>query len=311
MAKPREMVMDSTGSFLLRFPQLGYGVLLLLSAFGLLQAKASSKGMDTVFNWTPPVLSRMDSLFIIAATGEPRFKTLRDSCEKILVADSGTPAYLLAHRLTGQTPRQRHYVERLFTAIADSGRRPIATQKIGLALPGVPDTIKAQLLHIGSELGDPAFLPIAKLYLNADSEQVRKSAVRSLGLYPQGQDQAYLMDRVQKTKGLERQVNLWALNRQGPIKNWSGLLPILKDEKLYNRQLARRIISESCQNDWPQIEKLMPPKIEPQDRLEWILLAFEMHSPKARHFIKQELNQLQLSQQKFLQAMLIDTTQAD
>src|SRR4051812_9442719 len=42
--------------------------------------------VSPAFIWQAPALSRMDTVFIIAATGEPRFKTQRDSCEKILIA---------------------------------------------------------------------------------------------------------------------------------------------------------------------------------------------------------------------------------
>src|SRR4051812_13339335 len=159
----------------------------------------------------PPVLTRPDSLFIAAATGEPRFQRIRDSSEKILVAgDTATLDYLIAHRLMGQTPRQRHYVETLFKDISDSGRHPSAAARLAAALPTAADSLKPQLLHIGSELGDSAFLKTARNYLQHDSVEVRRNAVRSLGSYPSPENAAWLIAGLEKTRDLERAERLWA-----------------------------------------------------------------------------------------------------
>lgn len=190
-----------------------------------------------------PVFSHLDSLFIIAATGEPRFKTLRDASEKMLVADSQTLDYLLKQRLTGQTPRQRHYVERLFSLSADSGRHVGPVQKLAAALKTMPDTLKVQLLQIGSELKDSSFLIVARQYLSADSELVRFAAVRSLGMYVQKSDVEFLLQRVEKTSGQERQEHLWALEQHCPIHEWKRLVPILKDGNYHSRQFVKRILA--------------------------------------------------------------------
>ncbi len=192
--------------------------------------------------------TRMDSLFIIAATGEPRFQSIRDSAQIILVKDSGTENYLLTHRLIGQTPRQRHYVETLFSAIADSGKNHGPVKKIGKALLHSPDSLRIQLLQIGSELKDSSFLSVAKLYLISDSEEVRKSAIRSFGMYPNPTQIQLLIENCLKSKGLERQENLWALSKQRPridLNLAKQLVPILQDPFLYNRQLVRRIIQSN------------------------------------------------------------------
>ncbi len=209
-----------------------------------------------------PHLTRMDSLFIIAATGEPRFKAIRDSCEKILVGDTTVPDYLIASRLIGQTPRQRHYVEHLFVTLSDSGRHALARRKIASALSTVPDSLKAQLLHIGSELADSSFLSVARLYLSADSVEVRKAAVRSLGMYPNPIDVSGLLHRIEITTGLERQENLWALSKHKGLKDWHRLVPILKDEMLYNRQLAHMLLDSASGGKWSVLAKYPPINVD-------------------------------------------------
>ena len=249
-------------------------------------------------------LTRLDSLFIIAATGEPRFKVARESCEKILVLDSATPNYLLHVRLTGQSPRQRHYVEHLFAAISDSGKNPIVVLRIAAALPISPDSVQPQLLHIGSELGDSAFLPIARLYLKADSEEIRKAAVRSLGTYPKSVDVATLLNRIAKTSSLERQENLWALSRHGIIKEWPKLIPVLQDEYLYNRQIARRLLVEGSQKNWEALEKYCPLRFSSDERLEWILLAMDIPGKAAHDFLNRESKLLSSGRRQFLASIM-------
>ncbi len=252
------------------------------------------------FVWHDPVLTRQDSLFIIAATGEPRFKAQRDSSEKILVADSSTPDYLIAHRLICQTPRQRHYVEHLLAALSDSGRHSAPVIRLAAALPGAADSVKTELLHIGSELGDSAFLPVARHYLRADSEEVRKSAVRSLGMYPKDADVPWLLDRILATANLEREENLWALSRHGRIGEWPKLLPLLQDANLYNRQLVRRLLDSAVAGDWNQIGKYAPAQPDANERLEWVLLALDMPGPLAKAYVNKTLPSLEPAQRKFI-----------
>jgi len=244
-----------------------------------------------VFAFAPPAFTGRDSLFIAAATGEPRFQALRDTAEKRLVAGGGaTLDYLLAARLVGQTPRQRHYVERLFTLVSDSGKRPEAAARLDRALPAAPDSVKAQLLRIGSALGDPAFLPVARKYLRADSVEVRKMAIRSLGSYPDRSDLPLLLEAAARTKGLERQMLLWALSKHPPLADWPRLLPVLKDEQFYNRQWARRLLAKAAKGDWKTLERHRPLVLTPAERREWVLLARETRGSDA--FLRREMPRL-------------------
>jgi hypothetical protein len=278
---------------------LSLGVLLAMgtSVFG--KAEKGPEG----FLWIPPVFSKQDSLFIVAATGEPRFKFQRDSCEKILVKDSSTVGYLLSKRLVGQTPRQRHYVEHLFAVIADSGKQPAPVNEIAKSLVQSVDSIRLQLLHIGSELGDKRFLPVARLYLNADSGEVRRAATRSLGMYPDSQDIPILLKSIAKTSGLERQENLWALGRHGAIKKWPSLIPLLRDENLYNRQLARRLLTEAIGKNWSRLQKFIPIKPDGPEQLEWALLASELPGNSSRLYLENALPRLNADQRKFFEAI--------
>jgi len=251
-----------------------------------------------------PALTRQDSLFIAAATGEPRFQSIRDSSEKLLVAgDTATLGYLIAHRLMGQTPRQRHYVETLFKAISDSGRHPAAAARLAAALPAAPDSVKTQLLHIGSELGDSSFLKTARLYLNHDSLEVRKNAVRSLGSYPSPDNAAWLIAGLDKTRDLERAERLWALGRQKGFQDWPKVLPILRDSNLYNRELSRRIVAASC-GDWSNVEKLAPSPMDDDELLEWILMADESPGIAAKIWVRKRVPTLSPARMKFIGSAL-------
>ena len=244
-----------------------------------------------VFDYAPPALSRLDTLFITAATGEPRFQAMRDTAEKRLVAGgAATLDYLLAARLVGQTPRQRHYVERLFILVSDSGKRPEAAARLDKALPTAPDSLKVQLLRIGSALGDRAFLATARKYLQADSVEVRKMAVRSLGTYPDPSDLPFLLEAAARTKGLERQMLLWALSKHPPLKDWPRLLPALKDEQFYNRQWARRLLAKAAKGDWKALEKRCPLVLTPEERREWVLLARDLKGSDT--FLRREIPRL-------------------
>ncbi|HKP98288.1 MAG TPA: HEAT repeat domain-containing protein, partial [Fibrobacteria bacterium] len=259
---------------------------------------------SSAFRFVPPVFTHQDSLFIAAATGEPRFKPLRDGAEKELIAgDTLTLDYLLAKRLLDQTPRQRHYVENLFKAVSDSGRNHAPVTRLATALSGAADSVQVQLLHIGSELGDTTFLPVARLYLRHDSVEVRKTAVRSLGTYPAPANAALLLDGLDKTKDLERQARLWALDKQTALKDWPRLLPVLEDGNLYNRQLARRIVARSA-GDWAPLERYVPADPDPEEQLEWVLLALETPGPAAKAYVRKALPALDPEPRKFIESFL-------
>lgn len=248
-----------------------------------------------VFTYAPPALSGTDTLFIVAATGEPRFKGVRDSSENLLRLGGGaTLDYLVANRLTGQTPRQRHYVERLFTVISDSGRRREPVERLQAALGNAPDSVKVQLLRIGSALEDTAFLPVARAWLKADNADVRKMAVRSLGVHPDAADRPFLMEGLDKLDAPERQMRLWALAQHPPLKDWRRLLPFLKDEKQYNRQLVRQIVVKASGS--------IPGKPDAEERLEWALLALEMPGPASKAYLTRMLPQLDANQRRFFQS---------
>jgi hypothetical protein len=262
-----------------------------------------------VFSWQPPVLTSQDSLFLVAATGEPRFKPLRDSAEKRLrEAGAQTLEYLAARRLTGQTPRQRHYVERLFTVISDSGRRKEPLLQLEAALKAAPDSVRVQLLRIGSAMGDSNFLPVARTWLDADSVEVRRMAVRALGSHPRASDVRLLLDGLEKTEGLEKQMRLWALSQHRRLEEWKAVLPILKDPKQYNRQWARRIVARGAFMDWSGLEKLAP-TVLPKDttrmdeRLEWALLASEMPGHRSRDYLEKAIPLLEPRQRVFYRGL--------
>lgn len=265
---------------------------------------APYKPAVSVFRFSPPALTRLDSLFIVAATGEPRFKSKRDSAERELIAgDTATLDYLIRRRLGGQTPRQRHYVESLFKSISDSGRNRAPVHHIANALAGVADSTKAQLLHIGSELGDSAFLPQARRYLGADSVDVRKQAVRSLGTYPSPSNVFLLLEGLDKTKDLELQQRLWALSKQAELKDWPRLLPLLQDSNLYNRQLVRQIVGKACAGNWLLVERFIPQPLDQKALLEWIQLALETSGIDAKSFVRRNAPRLEPYERRFIQSM--------
>jgi hypothetical protein len=267
-------------------------------------APSPAKPSVSAFRFTPPALTHRDSLFIVAATGEPRFKAKRDSAERELIeGDTATLDYLIQRRLGGQTPRQRHYVESLFKAISDSGRNRAPVHRIANALSRVEDSIKAQLLHIGSELGDSAFLPQARRYLGADSVEVRKQAVRSLGTYPSPSNVFLLLDGLDKTGDLELQQRLWALSKQAELKDWPRLLPLLQDSNLYNRQLVRQIVGKACAGNWLLVERYIPQPLDQKALLEWIQLALETSGIDAKSFVRRNAPRLEPYERRFIQSM--------
>lgn len=267
-------------------------------------AKETVKPGASAFRYAPPVLTHRDSLFIVAATGEPRFKAQRNSAERELIeGDTATLDYLIEKRLSGQTPRQRHYVENLFKAISDSGRNRGPVIRIAKALSGVPDSIKVQLLHIGSELGDSAFLPEVRRFLAADSVEVRKQAVRSLGTYPSPTNVFLILNGLEKTKDLELQQRLWALSKQAELKDWPRLLPLMRDSNLYNRQLVRQIVGKACAGNWLLVERYIPQPLDQKALLEWIQLALETSGIDAKAYVRRNAPLLEPYERRYIQSM--------
>ena len=299
---------------MLRNPQhiKGFFALLAVACSVLLGLPLSSGALPpSSFGWTPPAFTRLDSLFIISATGEPRFKAQRDSCRILLVAkDIETLDYLIAERLKGQTPRQRHYVEELFVAIADSGRNHPAAARLARALTEVPDSIKVQLLNIGSELHAVDFLPTAINYLKVENPEVKRSAIRNLGMYPDERNIVLLFDGLDKAPNLERQERLWALSKQAPLTaaEWPTLLPLFHDDYFYNRVLVRQIIAKAVAGDWRALAKHCPNAPDDRERLEWILLALDMPGTASKAYVKSQMRLLEPNQTRFILSILADST---
>jgi len=231
-----------------------------------------------------PVFLRQDSLFIIAATGEPRFQMQRDSCEKILQNDTGTLEYLIRNRLKGQTPRQRHYVERLFALVSDSGRNPKPRLRLAEHLLTVPDSTRGQILYIGSRMGDSAFRREALPYLRSESEEVRRMAMRCLGAYPHPNNLALIWDGFEKCRGLELQQRLWALEQQGPLVLSLAKLrlpPLFRDALFCNRQKARDLLLKAADSSWSRLRSAAPRNSADTLALrEWRLMARDARGGK-------------------------------
>jgi hypothetical protein len=283
--------------------------MLALACLPCIAAAASSPSSPPAF---PPSFSRLDSLFLAAATGEPRFQSLRDSSEKALLADSGLLDYLVAHRLSGQTPRQRQYVERLFVLRSDSGRRAEAREALARTLsptvraaPPIDDTSRAQLLYIGSRLGDTAFRATALPWLNASFEPARRAAIRALGAYPHLDNAPILWNKLRASRGLERQQCLWALGEHAPLRDWKRLLPLLADEDAYNRRKVRDLLLKATDSSWTLLRSAMPKNpeqgfdanVRPMMMHEWRLLALDAKG--GREFLEAEARKMSAEERMF------------
>jgi hypothetical protein len=226
------------------------------------------------FAWTPPTFSRLDSLFLTAATGAPRFQARREAAEKALLAEASTLDYLVEKRLRGQTPRQQHYVERVFTVLSDSGRDPRPRETLSRALSAAAnDTVRAQLLYIGSRIGDSAFRDAAIPWLRASAEPVRRMAMRSLGAYPRPAHLPRILQGLDSTHGLELHQRLWALDAQGPLRAWRPLVPLLEEAHAFNRRKVRDMLLKATDSSWAVLQAALPAKRSPAARREWRLLA--------------------------------------
>jgi hypothetical protein len=240
--------------------------------------------------WTPPVFTRLDSLFVTAATGQPRFQAVRAAAEKALLADSATLPYLLRARLRGQTPRQQHYVERLFTVSSDSGRNPRPRALLAAALAAAPsDTIRIQLLSIGSWLGDSSFRAAALPWLKSPSEPVRRMAVRNLGTYPAPSNVPLLLDGLYSVRGLELQQRLWSLGAQKSVPNLK-LTALLEDPYFFNRRKARDLLLKASDSSWARLDSIRMRQTQRVSRKEWWLLAQDARDGRA--FLEAEMGKM-------------------
>jgi hypothetical protein len=260
-----------------------------------------------------PSFSRLDSLFLIAATGEPRFAAQRDSCEKILTArDAETLDYLT--RLAALpdrslTPRQRQYIERLFTIVADSGRNPAARAALARAIDAAPgDTLRARWLQVGSRLGDTAFRAVALPWLNSGSDGpvlARRAAARVLGAYPGADNVPLLLDGIDALRGADRHARLWALGEQPAIRDWRPLLPLLADADYFNRRKVRDLLLKATDSSWATLGRAMSkdpekpgdPNLSPVPRNEWRLLALDAKG--GQDFLRSEASVMTKAEKRF------------
>lgn len=298
MGNRRAVVVGATVGATRRSPVRVFAMILI--------ARTIFAAPDSTF-WKPPVFSRLDSLFIVAATGEPKFETERAASQKALLAmDTVAFQYLLDHRLTGQTPRQRHYVETFFRLADDSGRNAEPRRLLAQALPAKPDSLKAQLLYIGSEMRDTAFRREAIPYLHSDSSGVRRMAVRCLGVYPNLENVVLLWENIDpstgsgtKTSGLELQQRLWSLDQQGPVKDWKRLVPMLRDSLFFNRQKVRDMLLKSTDSSWVRLRPALPASLDSADRVEACLLALDAKGGEG--FLDSNLSRLGSESRELLQ----------
>jgi len=280
--------------------------------------------------------TRMDSLFITAATGEPRFQAARDSAEGLLRAEGARTLTWLVDTATARphhplTPRQSHYVERLFTVIADSGRDPVSRDVLARAIAAArTDTARARWLYVGSRIGDTAFRAVAHLWIADSSEAVRRMAVRALGAYPHVAAVPLLWARLEgrsgtKVKasragkkstalsGFERHMILWALAEQPVFKDpgmtaaarldlLKRLAPLLADEQIYNRRKVRDLMLKVSDGSWSPIARARPQKMTGQLRREWWLLASETKpATGGAEFLRSEAKGMSEEERAFLE----------
>ncbi len=221
--------------------------------------------------------TRMDSLFLTAATGEPRFQSARDSSEKILLASgAATLDYLVAAATRDRTPRQRQYVEHLFTVMADSGRNPLPRTVLARAVVSAPnDTVRAQWLYIGSRMADTAFRAVALPWLGASSESVRRMAVRALGASPRPDNLPLLWIGLDTLQGLELHQRLWALDAHSPLRDGLRLVPLLANAQQFNRHKVREMLLRATDSNWVLLAAAMPKRLDDRSRREWRMLALD------------------------------------
>lgn len=239
----------------------------------------------------------MDTLFLTAATGEPRFQAQRDSCEKALLGrGAATVEYLLAERLSDQTPRQRRYVETLFGLLSDSGRVRFPGEAIAGAMAAVPDQVRPQLLYIASTMGDTSLGKLGLEWLTHDSLAVRCMAARLLGAYPKPAYAELLLRGLGSAPEVERHQRLWSLSavygsKDGAAPTEGGkscgrLQPYLVDSSLAVRHMAIRALANCAGGDFERIGFPDPEKEKGNSPrgiswLTWMELARVIAKPEA------------------------------
>jgi HEAT repeat protein len=154
-------------------------------------------------------------------------------------------------------------------------------------------------LYVGSKLGDSAFRSRAVPYLASDSLEVRRMAWRCLGAYPHRESLPRLWQALENARGLELQQVLWALEAQGRAKDWSKLVPLLRDPHFYNRRKARDLLLLATDSSWNRLRAAMPPQAADGELLEWCLLALDAKGSAA--FLRRHATRLPPEQRLWLE----------
>lgn len=210
-------------------------------------------------SFVEPQWNQWDSLFIIAATGEPRWQAQRDSCEQILLnhSDSTIP-FLLTRRLSQQTPRQRHYVERLFGLMSDSGRQGSPGIAIRNALDTVNDSLKPQLLYIASTMGDAQLVDLGERFILSGKTDIRRMAARVLGMYPRPASIPFLTAELSKWDEAERHQRVWALALLAPYPGCENIKSWASDSSLAVRQMVSHALSRCAEGNFSKLNLTIP-----------------------------------------------------
>jgi HEAT repeat protein len=248
---------------------------------------------------------RWDSLFIIAATGEPRWQALRDSCEKELLSRSdATVEMLLARRLVDQTPRQRRYVERLFGLMSDSGRNKTPGIALRSALNRVDDSIKAQLLYVASTMADSNLLDLGHRFIQHEKPEIRRMAARVLGMLRHASSPEKLLPGINLLDEKERHQRAWALAELAPFPGCETLKELAGDPSLAVRQMISHALSRCAQGKMSKLN-LSIPRLGPGDRLPvtpWLTYldaAKEIGTPESLAFAEAILAKLPEETRRF------------
>ncbi len=249
--------------------------------------------IDSLPSFTP-----LDSLFLTAATGEPRLQVARDSCEKKLIRlDTVTVNYLLTHRLFDQTPRQRRYVERLFGLLADSGRHAQPALALTRALDGVSDSAKAQLLYVASTMADSSLQPLGLRYISHEKPEIRRMAARVLGMVPRAGASLPLWQGLADAPETERHQRLWALAAIAPYPGCDSLRAFLGDSSLAVRQMAIHALGRCAAGDiaklrLPDPETIRDENPEGKSWSIWLALAAQMKNAQGKNYAEKACRRL-------------------
>lgn len=281
----------------------GFVLALGLLSFGAVTVAANAPSeLETD---TLPAFTALDTLFLTAATGEPRLQAMRDSCErKLLALDAVTVSYLLARRLSDQTPRQRRYVERLFGLLADSGRHAGPGRALGLAVETANDSVKAQLLYVASTMADSSLQPLGLRYIGHAKPEIRRMAARVLGMVPRAEASLPLWQGLAGASETERHQRLWALAAIAPYPGCDSLRAFLGDSSLAVRQMAIHALGRCAAGDIAKLRLPDPQTIrdenpEGKSWSIWLALALQLKNAQGKSYAEKACRRLTAPAQLF------------